>query len=471
MRTHKNFSWFCLAIVIAFISCTKPSPAPEHPQDQEKPPQVETPQENNSIRILAIGNSFSADALEYLYGILKDVGYEEIILGNVYKGGCTLKTHSEYFQSNSGADYTYYQNTTGTWTKTSPYASLDALNDYDWDYITMQQGSPDSGRSDTFDPYLGVLVDIIKQNCPDAKLAWHMTWAYQANSTHSGFANYGKNQMTMYNAIVDAVKSKILTNSDISLVIPNGTAVQNMRTSYVGDNLTRDGYHMSYTYGRYLTALTFAKSLTGCDLSKVTYLPSGQSFTERDILAMKDAADNAVANPYEVSISQYPPEFDYATASFEQILESEGYDSSGYVRKDISWTMYAYYNSSNSTMKSTMYTADNKNIHNQTNYVRFVASPIFQKDELPNGSVILVRPGAQYRPEGWVALDLRNGGDSGRTRPANVSSMRVDVNDSWWGAWNYRAFNLSYTSGENLTDASARKLMDSFAVFIPISAQ
>ena len=28
-----------------------------------------------------------------------------------------------------------------------------------------------------------------------------------------------------------------------------GTAIQNMRTSYIGDNLTRDGYHLSIPMG------------------------------------------------------------------------------------------------------------------------------------------------------------------------------------------------------------------------------
>jgi len=50
--------------------------------------------------------------------------------------------------------------------------------------------------------------------------------------------------MTMYKAIISATKTKILTNSNFTKVIPNGTAIQNMRTSFVGDTLTRDGYHL-----------------------------------------------------------------------------------------------------------------------------------------------------------------------------------------------------------------------------------
>ena len=48
--------------------------------------------------------------------------------------------------------------------------------------------------------------------------------------------------MTMYRAIVDAVwKAKDLAG--IELVVPAGTAIQNGRTSYIGDKFTRDGYY------------------------------------------------------------------------------------------------------------------------------------------------------------------------------------------------------------------------------------
>ena len=430
------------------------------------------PMEIKSIKILAIGNSFSADALEYLYGILSDVGYTSITLGNLYIGGCTLETHAGHFESNNAA-YKYYINTSGTWSNTSDYKPLTALDSRDWDIVTMQQGSPKSGLADSFDPYLGNIISIVKSHCPSAELAWHMTWAYQATSTHSGFANYNNDQMTMYNAIVDATKSKILTNSNFSKVIPNGTAVQNMRTSFVGDNLTRDGYHMSYDKGRYLTALTFAKALTGCDLTDVTYTPSSYTYTEKEILAMKDAADKACATPYAVTVSAYPPdenEFDYSAATCEQILAHEGYDVSAYTKKQIPYTKFAYYNSGNATMLSTLYTADNRSVHNQTNYVRFVASPIYQKADLPNGSIIIIKPGSQYRPEGWTDLNVKNGtasGNSGYSRPDNVTTTVVQVNDAWWGAWNYRAFNLSYVVNTNLTDATADSLISDFAVFIP----
>ena len=46
----------------------------------------------SSLYILAIGNSFSVDAMQYLYQILQELGYRDIYLGNLYIGGCTLQT-------------------------------------------------------------------------------------------------------------------------------------------------------------------------------------------------------------------------------------------------------------------------------------------------------------------------------------------------------------------------------------------
>ena len=108
-------------IVLCANSCEKQVPPTPNPP-------IEQPEDNSmSIKILAIGNSFSVDAMEYLYGMLVDLGYEEIVLGNLYIAGCTLETHATNFQNNS-ASYTYYLNTTGTWNKTASYKPMDALS-------------------------------------------------------------------------------------------------------------------------------------------------------------------------------------------------------------------------------------------------------------------------------------------------------------------------------------------------------
>ncbi len=258
----------------------------------------------SSISILAIGNSFSVDAMEYLYDILVNAGVTNVTLGNLYRPGCNLATHYSHFQKDSTI-YTYYKNTTGAWTNKKNVAPLTALKERSWDYICMQQSSPLSGKADTYDPYMSDIITIVKKHCSSSKLMWHMTWAYQANSTHSAFPDYNSNQMTMYNAIISATKSKILTNKNFVMVIPCATSIQNVRTSYIGDVLTRDGYHLSYREGRFITALTWAAKILNCDLSKITYKPADYTYSSKDISAIKEGVKNAIDNPFVVTQSTY----------------------------------------------------------------------------------------------------------------------------------------------------------------------
>lgn len=457
----KNILMKLMALLAVIVLCANSCEKQVQPEDN-----------STSIKILAIGNSFSVDAMEYLYGMLVDLGYEKIVLGNLYIAGCTLETHATNFQNNS-ASYTYYLNTTGTWNKTASYKPMDALSSEQWDIITMQQGSPKSGQAQTYDTYLASLVTSVMAVCPDSELAWHMTWAYQATSTHSGFANYSNDQMTMYNAILNAVQTKVVPTGWFGKVIPNGTAVQNMRTSFVGDNLTRDGYHMSYDKGRYLTALGYAKALTGRDLDKITYTPSNYTYNEKEILAMKDAVNKAYQTPYAVTASVYPPDqnFDPSKATPAEILQYNGYDLANYTEMQIEYTDFAYYNSSNKTYKSTMYTLENSSWNSTID--DFVTTPIYTKEQIPNGTVIVQQTGNMYRPEGWITLDTVNSG----TRPGNVTSNLVVVDDAWWGSWNYRAFNVAYADRTPLAASDPRSnpsqttlcedLKAGFAIYLP----
>ena len=253
-----------------------------------------------SVKILAIGNSFSVDAMKnHLYDVFKSADYDQIILGNLYIGGCSLDTHWNNINGGLSA-YQYQKNDdNGEWVYTENATALSALQDENWDIITIQQASPDSGRGNTYGN-LQNIVNWVNQNKTNsnAKVYWHMTWAYQQDSTHEGFANYGNDQMTMYNAIVNAVQTNVLTVNGINGVIPAGTAIQNLRTSGLGDTLTADGYHLKDTYGDYTAALTWFRALTGESLDLVTYWPESVKDYQADIM---QAAARAVYAPYEVS--------------------------------------------------------------------------------------------------------------------------------------------------------------------------
>ena len=197
-----------------------------------------------SLKVLAIGNSFSVDAMTYLYQIAEKEGVEEIVLGNFFVGACTLKMHADYMESGDAA-YRYDKNTNGTWVQTPDTTLLTGLLDEEWDVITMQQASQDSGIVTTYQPYLNNLIAYVQEKCPNAKIMWHMTWAYQSDSDHKAFPNYGNEQMSMYYGIVNCLQKEIDTNANIAATIPSGTVIQNLRNSVIGDALTRDGYHLN----------------------------------------------------------------------------------------------------------------------------------------------------------------------------------------------------------------------------------
>ena len=262
-------------------------------------------QDDGALKILAIGNSFSEDALTYVYQIAADLGVQEIKLGNLFIGGCSLATHDSNITNNNAA-YTYFVCDNGNWTSYQNHTIQAALESDNWDFITFQQASGDSGMSNTY-RILSELVGKVEKYCPAANFAWHMTWAYQGDSDHVDFGKYGSNQNTMYQAIVSAVQDMVVTNGDIGILIPSGTAIQNARTSYLGDTLTRDGYHLSLDVGRYIAGLCYVKALTGLELTG-SFRPSGLDDGECQIAL--EAVNNAFVKPYEVTRSQYGEEPD-----------------------------------------------------------------------------------------------------------------------------------------------------------------
>ncbi|MBQ2445978.1 MAG: DUF4886 domain-containing protein [Oscillospiraceae bacterium] len=390
------------------------------------------------LSVLAIGNSFSVDALQYFWNIARSLGISKVTLGNLYIGGCSLNTHVSNVNSDSAA-YTYYFNDSGTWKSTKSYKISTAVKSRSWDFISMQQASGDSGVESTYSK-LGTLISKVKGymgSSAKTKLVWHMTWAYQKDSTHSAFSTYNKNQTTMYNAIVTAVTNKIKTNTNFDRIIPNGTAVQNMRSSYVGDTLTRDGYHMSYDQGRFLTALMFVKSITGLDVAKNTYRPDGVSDTYAYVAV--NAVNKAYSAPLKISKSVY----------------SGNNPSSGYIELQPKLTKGGYWNCTSTTYNTIITTASNS--------PNFYCTPRMTKAELPVGTIILVSSGWKYRPEGWITDAKQTGREDATT------DKLVVVTENWWKSYTLRAFNISKTDGSALSSVSASTIRTNFRIFVPES--
>ena len=255
--------------------------------------------QQKTVRILAIGNSFSQDAVEqYLHELAEAEGISTII-GNMFIGGCSLERHVKNARDNAPA-YAYRRIGTDGKKREKGKMSLEAvLADEDWDYVSLQQASPFSGMYETYEASLPELIEYVKARLPKkTKLMLHQTWAYASTSKHSGFKNYNCNQLTMYQAIADAVKKAAKANK-IKIVIPSGTAIQNARTSFIGDHLNRDGYHLDVKIGRYTAACTWFERIFKHNVIGNPYTPEGLD-EARKAVAQK-AAHAAVKHPYKVT--------------------------------------------------------------------------------------------------------------------------------------------------------------------------
>ena len=255
--------------------------------------------QQKTVRILAIGNSFSQDAVEqYLHELAEAEGISTII-GNMFIGGCSLERHVKNARDNAPA-YAYRKIGTDGKKREKGKMSLETvLADEDWDYVSLQQASPFSGMYETYEASLPELIEYVKARLPKkTKLMLHQTWAYASTSRHSGFKNYNCNQLTMHQAIADAVKKAAKANK-IKIVIPSGTAIQNARTSFIGDHLNRDGYHLDVKIGRYTAACTWFERIFKHNVVGNPYTPEGLD-EARKAVAQK-AAHAAVKHPYKVT--------------------------------------------------------------------------------------------------------------------------------------------------------------------------
>lgn len=253
--------------------------------------------QRDTVRILAIGNSFSSDAVEeHLYELAKEEGVP-VIIGNMYIGGCSLERHVNNAREDAGA-YLYKKiEADGNMVAIKDFSLSKSLKDEDWDYVSVQQSSPNSGFPETYEPWLDELISYVTSFVPDAEIVFHMTWAYDKDSKHRSFPNYDCNQETMYNAIIKTVRSQT-ARVGIRTVIPAGTAVQNARTTQLVSCITRDGYHMSKPHGRYIVACTWVEKILDCNVKGNHYRPEGMT-AEECRLAQK-AAHAAVRKPFKV---------------------------------------------------------------------------------------------------------------------------------------------------------------------------
>ena len=241
-----------------------------------------------TIKILEIGNSFAQDATRFLVQTAKASGADVMVV-TLYIGGCSLERHWSNVESGDRA-YQYEKNGVITERKIT---LQDALHEEEWDYIVTQQASHDSGWIESYEPFLGLLTEYLHKEVPSAKLMLQETWAYEPDSPHANFMRYSRDQKLMYqqlHANYHAMAQKYGWG-----IIPCGTVIQKIREDENspfnrdkgGISICRDGFHMSWLYGRYLLACVWVKTLFGASMTENTFVPSMPGLVPADETLVK----------------------------------------------------------------------------------------------------------------------------------------------------------------------------------------
>lgn len=257
--------------------------------------------DGKSLKVLCVGNSFARNATKVLYEIAQAHGVQEVVLGILYIGGCSVQTHWLNTQSDE-AKYQYYKNTIGAWELTENVTFSYGLKDEQWDVITITQGEGQYGIPQSYDGCLEELIGYLNTNKtnPNAQIAFHMTWAFPKDSTIQRFQHYANNQDVMFKCIVDTARDRILPTEGIDFLLPSGSAIQNART-VMGDVFSAgDRFHLG-ALGEYVAGYSWFVYLTGQPIEELKYIDDSVGSSETNRQAILDAVNASFRDPFTVT--------------------------------------------------------------------------------------------------------------------------------------------------------------------------
>lgn len=277
-----------------------------------------TESEKDVINVLMIGSSSCYYFVEEMYSVADAAGYQ-MNVANLYRAGCTIKSHWEFIEDpaqGEGKCQLYISGPMGRYqhpTITTTPASLELT---DWDVICVQQ--PWSAtRAANYDhalesctPYAENMINYIREQCPEAELYWHQNWAYAVGYQHpdnedEDTSNDDPSKDILSVEVRDNIHSVIrqvsLTICEENNVkrVPSGDAWQIARAR-VGETLTKTdmAHDGDVQGGQYLNACVWVETLTGESCIGNTWRPTTYTVAEEKILALQQAAHEAVAALY-----------------------------------------------------------------------------------------------------------------------------------------------------------------------------
>ncbi len=261
--------------------------------------------EDETVRVLMIGNSFSISCLTYLPKVAADCG-ANLDLCSLYIGGCPLERHvrnlrrelAEETRGEKGAYLCGRVKRNGPRMTVKDAKLTDTLKAAKWDVVTIQQASDKSWRPESYEPWGDELVAAIRRFAPQARIVVQETWSYTPFDRRLG--KWGMTADEMHAKLSRAYRG--FAEKRGFDVIPMGDAVQAWRRelpvrytdhSFGGDvvggrgkkdgdrfrrgadgswSLDSDASHLNEK-GEYLQALVWAQSVLGIDVDRFVDRP------------------------------------------------------------------------------------------------------------------------------------------------------------------------------------------------------
>lgn len=304
----------CVVTVLMMCACGGPanSEGEQTPTTTEAATNVidkDTPLcDGKTLKLLVISSSFGLNTTNFLYEVAKDQGCEEIVIGRLFLAECTLKRHVQNAERNEMVYRYYKKNSDKDWDIMENITMEYGLLDEDWDIIFLQHSAEGAAQSVTYGDYIPKLIDYVdsKKTNPNARYVWNMTWAFPSDSTAVSYVALGADQMIHYQTIVDCTKEHVVPVEEFVDIIPTGTAVQNVRTSYIGDTLNRDSMHLNelgYVIAGCITYATLTrKPIESLEISQFS---STLTINDSQKAVILEAVNNAMEKPFEVTQSTY----------------------------------------------------------------------------------------------------------------------------------------------------------------------
>jgi len=362
----KKYLAFLLALVLCFglCACGGNTAAEDTQPTEPEQPKVE---DDGIMKILLIGHSLGNDSSYMFPDVYRNEGNENLIMGVLYHSGCRVAQHVDYAKADA-AQYAYYEydiskdkewlrsDCYGNFTPYVPGMANDTYIDdgtiaqtlkfgitrHDWDLVILQGGLFESGdirdgyyttnnKQLGLKGYIQELMDYVNANdiekATPNKFAWNMVWstpadrAVRVDSTNQLLDLYcGGDDHNLYLEQARVLKETVEPGFDWVYVFPNGTAIENLKTTKLADNQIFRDYAHATDFGRLVAAYTWYCILTDtaiedCKIPAMNHkvlLDNAARNTGVDLVLTEEqkailieAVGNAIKSPYETIQSQY----------------------------------------------------------------------------------------------------------------------------------------------------------------------